>query len=106
MSSKLTNPFPVPSLTSEKHRMAVQWINQRINSEQGLKFFDCLEKIQESLKAKDLEQATINCHYTSNLILKSPHFKNDHDRAEIINGFVESLRVLKEELEKSKEKEN
>jgi len=96
----LTNPFSVPDITSEKHKRSLQWIEQRIKSPEGLKFFDCLQKIEESINNKDIEQATINCYYTSNIIIKSKHFNNDNERAAIINGFVDSLTDLKKELEK------
>lgn len=96
----LTNPFPIPNLTSEKNQQSLQWIEQRIKSPEGLKFFDCLQKIQESINNKDLEQATINCYYTSNLIINSKNFDNDNHKLELINGFVDSLTDLKKELEK------
>lgn len=98
----LSNIFPLPDPKSPKNVQSVAWINQKINSPEGLKFFDCLGQIQKALDDKDVDQAQINMYYCTNLILGSKHFKSDHDKADIIRGFKESLDNLKAELSEKK----
>lgn len=87
----MKNPFPKPPLTS-KHIQTIEWIQQRINSPQGLNFHDCLQKTEEAIDKNDKEQALINCYYTVNIIINSNQPENQ--KLSLITGLTQAVSHL------------
>lgn len=91
----MNNPFPRPNRTSEENKKVIRWLDQMVKSKTGLKFYDCMQRVEELVERKDKEMATIAAYYVTNIIINRKSMSQP-DKTEIILGLKEQLDKLSE----------
>lgn len=88
------NPFRIPNPDNEKTKNIVAWIDEKIKS-RSLDFNTCMEKIEELVNLKDVENTEIAMYYITNIIINTREIPSIIEKQDIINGLFEELKKIK-----------
>lgn len=85
----MKNPFPVPDKTSEENKLVLAWVNDML-AKGGLRFYDCMEKLEDAIKSNNKSLATIIAYYIANIVTNSNEIRNI-DKPIVIRDIKKSL---------------